>query len=189
MRLFVAVPLDDAAHERLAAAMADARRTADSHAWRFVRSEGVHLTLKFLGEVDESAVTELRTALGRAVAGAGAFDMEMHGIGAFPTPSHPRVLWAGVREGASRLAELASSVDRELTPLGFQPETRAFAAHLTLARSRDPRQARSLAGWIAAHADEPFGRLPVRAVVLFQSLLSREGSTYLPLATFSLTMQ
>ncbi len=104
----------------------------------------------------------------------------MRGLGAFPTPTRPRVIWAGVDEGAAQAATLARRVDEALVALGFAPEPRAFAAHVTLGRVRAPRANPRLAEALAASGT--FGRQRVDRLVLMRSQLSPRGARYTELA-------
>lgn len=104
---------------------------------RWTRAEGMHLTLKFLGDTPEAKIAGNVEALREAVAGEGAFDVRLTGIGAFPNPGRARVLWVGTDEGAENLKRLAARVDDAVAAHGFPRESRPFAPHFTLARFRD----------------------------------------------------
>lgn len=119
-----------------------------------------------------------------AAAGHAAFDLEVHGLGAFPSPTRARVLWAGVSAGADETAGVAARVEEALAPLGIPPETRPFAAHVTLGRVREPRAQPRLAA--ALDAAEPFGRQRVTRVSLMRSELSPRGARYTELAPLPL---
>jgi 2'-5' RNA ligase len=114
-------------------------------------------------------------------AGSTAFDLVLRGLGAFPSPTRPRVLWAGVDEGRTAAATLACGVDDALAGLGFEREARAFSPHVTLGRVRGPRPAPRLAEALAAGGH--FGRQPVASVALMRSDLSPRGARYSELAT------
>lgn len=153
----------------------------------WVAPENFHLTLKFLGGVDEARVTAVAGALHEAAAPHAAFDIEIVGLGAFPSATRPRVLWAGVRAGHDALAALADAVDGALARLGFPREERAFSPHVTLARVREPRRAPALAGALSAAAAQLFGRVVVREATLMRSQLSPRGARYTPLAAAPLS--
>jgi 2'-5' RNA ligase len=148
-------------------------------AW--VAPDNLHLTLKFLGGVDAERLEAVATALTAAAAGSTVFDLVVRGLGAFPSPTRPRVLWAGVDEGRAAAATLARGVDDALAALGFEREARAFAPHVTLGRVRVPRPAPRLAEALAAGGH--FGRQPVASVALMRSDLSSRGARYSELAT------
>jgi 2'-5' RNA ligase len=147
-------------------------------AW--VARDNVHLTLKFLGAVELERVDAIAGALAGAAAGCHGFDLTVRGLGAFPTPRRPRVLWAGVDQGAAQVAALARRVDEALVALGFAPEPRAFTAHATLGRLRVPQAEARLIEALARGGT--FGRQRVDRLVLMRSRLSPHGARYTELA-------
>lgn len=147
-------------------------------AW--VARDNVHLTLKFLGNIEAARRDAVAGALSDAAAGCPGFELSVRGLGAFPTPARPRVLWAGVDAGAAQAATLARRVDETLAALGFAPEPRAFAAHVTLGRVRAPRANPRLAEALAA--SRTFGRQRVDRLVLMRSQLSPRGARHTELA-------
>ena len=140
--------------------------------------DNYHLTLKFLGEVEDQRTAEMSAALAAATRGFQAFDIALAGLGAFPTPTRPRVLWAGVTGGGPRLTELAGAVDDALAAIGFPPEPRAFSAHITLARVREPRRDAGLADALARAASLELGSSRVDRIVLMRSQPSPAGARY-----------
>ncbi len=151
-------------------------------AW--VAPDNVHLTLKFLGGVEAARLDAVAGALAGAVAGCRPFDLTVRGLGAFPTPARPRVLWAGADEGAALAATLARRVDDALVALGFPAESRAFSAHVTLGRVRAPRSNPRLVEALAGGA--AFGRQRVDRLALMRSELSPRGARYTELAAVPL---
>ena len=161
------------------------RPLAPDVAW--VGRDDVHLTLKFLGGVEAGRLDAVTGALAGAVAGRPAFDLAVSGLGAFPSPARPRVLWAGVGEGAGAAGALAGLIDEALAPLGFPRETRPFSAHVTLGRVRTPRTDRRLAEALAAGG--PVGRQRLGHVSLMRSELSPRGARYTELAALPLALE
>ena len=153
-------------------------------AW--VAPQNFHITVKFLGGIDEERVPTIVEAVRAATAGHRAFTLEIRGLGAFPAPTRPRVLWAGVTEGAAALIALAGAVDAALAALGFEREARAFTAHVTLARVREPRRVPPLADAIDRAGAQRFGGPLIDHVALVRSDLSPRGARYTPLATIPL---
>jgi 2'-5' RNA ligase len=182
VRSFVAVLLPDELRSRLGLEIDALRRHATGVAW--VAVENLHVTLKFLGGVDEARLAEVEAALARAAA-VPAFDVALRGLGAFPTPMRPRVIWAGAAPSPA-FAALAAAVDGALGALGFPPEGRDFAPHVTLGRAREPRRAPALTAALEAAATRPFGTLAVARVSLMRSDLSPRGSRYTELAGVAL---
>ncbi|MGH7539181.1 MAG: RNA 2',3'-cyclic phosphodiesterase [Gemmatimonadales bacterium] len=143
MRLFVALTPPPDVQRAVWDAFASVR--ARELPVRWVQPEGVHLTLKFLGDVADERSVELQGALGEAVTGARALTLVVRGAGAFPDPARPRVFWAGV-EPDPVLELLQDRVERVFAPLGFPTEARPFRPHLTLGRAGRDTRARDFAG-------------------------------------------
>jgi len=175
VRSFLAVLLPEALRGRLDAAAADLRRRAPRVAW--VRTENLHLTLRFLGSLDEATLGRVREALAVATATAAPFTATLGGLGGFPPARAPRVIWAGVVTGADALAELHARLEEALAVQGIPGEGRPFHAHVTLGRARDPRGAPEVAA-VVASLTEPFGEVVVDAVHLMRSDLDPRGARY-----------
>ena len=154
------------------------------HDVAWVGRDNFHLTLKFLGDVDPGRLQAIVAALGGAVAGCPPFDLGVGGLGAFPSPTRPRVLWVGLEEGATEAARLAGRVDDALAGVGFERETRAFSPHVTLGRVREPRRQPGLAEVLRGGG---FGRQRVDRLRLMQSTLSPHGARYTELAAVPLS--
>jgi 2'-5' RNA ligase len=152
----------------------------------WVAPENLHVTLKFLGNVDPTRLDAVRSALAAAAPAREAFDLAVQGLGAFPSPTRPRVIWAGVGAGEAPAAALAGRVEELLVPLGFAREARPFAAHVTLGRVREPRPDAALAEALAAGAARPFGLVRVARLSLMRSELSPRGARYTELAGWPL---
>lgn len=133
MRLFIAINLPDAEKPRLTHAL-QAVAALDLPA-RWVESDSLHITLKFLGEVPQARLPAVASALAGAAADAAAFDVALSGFGAFPSLSRPSILWVGVQAGPA-MAELHRHIEGAYAPLGFPPDERAFRPHITVARVR-----------------------------------------------------
>jgi 2'-5' RNA ligase len=149
----------------------------------WVAPENFHVTLKFLGSVDDGRVQGVIDALHTAVQGHAPFDLEVSGLGAFPSATRPRVLWAGLAGDIAPLAALAASVEDALDGLGFPREGRAFAPHITLGRVREPGRAPALAEALGAASDRRFGRVAIAETALMRSDLSPRGARYTVLAS------
>ena len=147
---------------------------------KWVRPEGVHLTLKFLGDVDDAREPELRAALTEA-AGRGeprGVTIQIEGFGVFPDFRRPRVVWAGVTPDPA-LELLQHGTEREFGPLGFPPEGRAFRPHLTLGRAGRDARARDFEGFEGALAAMRFEEtVVVETLDLMRSTLERGGAVY-----------
>jgi 2'-5' RNA ligase len=186
MRLFLAVDLDEptraiaAGAARTLAAHLDRARTNADLSW--AAPEKLHLTLRFLGEVDDGQVDDLRVALAPALL-TGGFVAGLAGAGAFPASGPPRVIWLGVKLGVTELAAVHREIEQRLVSVGFPAEGRPFTPHLTLARLRRPcsRSSGDAIRRLLQEADLD-ARWHVDRVTLYESQLSPRGATYVPLA-------
>jgi 2'-5' RNA ligase len=171
MRAFIAIELED--HVRAALARVQDEAPVSGRGVRWVKPESLHLTLKFLGAVEDARVERVTGAMRAAVASAAAFELTARGVGCFPNARSPRVLWAGLADQPALLA-LAERIERECRALGFPAEDRPFRSHITLARidGRVSLDRTQLA------PDRPFGSWRVLRVVLMESQLSPGGSRY-----------
>ena len=184
MRLFVALLLDTSLQEIVAETIRTLRRLDPSSQVRWVDPGGVHLTLKFLGEVPETRVPALEGGLDGAVRGRPVPLVALTGLGAFPNARRPRVLWMGLEETGSALAELQVAIEAAAESLGWEREKRAFQPHLTLGRVREDRGGASralppaLLQAIAPAASEARTPRPQARVALMRSHLSPRGAHY-----------
>ena len=149
---------------------------------RWTRPEGIHLTLKFLGEISSRQEIQVKDALSR-MERFEKFPVRAQGFGFFPGAKRPRVFWAGL-EAPSALARLAAQVENTLAPLGFPPENRAFKPHLTLARFKFPRPVPKLEAFLAGRDDAPLGTFEVSEFFLWESRLLPGGAEYHKVARF-----
>jgi 2'-5' RNA ligase len=187
-RLFVAVPLDAAALRAVAslvaelrafeAAMSVGRGAAGRPGLRWVRPEGVHVTLRFLGATPHPRTAAAVAALEDSVVGVEPFTIRIAGAGAYPRLVAPRVLWLGIAAGADLLADVAARLDRRLARAGWSPEERAFDAHLTLARANDAEGARQVAAELVRRAAALHVEWTADRAVLFESHPGPGGSRY-----------
>jgi len=184
MRAFVAVDLPEGLRREAAALQARFRSAGADVKW--VEPENLHLTLKFLGSIEETQVSPLTERLKAAAGSLSSFTLRLEGIGAFPRTTDPRVIWVGVSEGKEKLAELASAVEQTCAELGFPKEERPFSPHLTIGRirSRDHPAGLIKKLQVAEFCGET--PAPVNQVILYQSTLSPQGPLYTPLAQIPL---
>jgi len=178
-RSFIAIDLSDQARRRIDTLVQELRKSDAQVGW--VRTEGIHLTLKFLGNVAPESIEGIKSALARTSSHTAPIRIEPAGCGAFPTIKSPRVIWVGLRGQIGPLAELVRRVETALAPLGFEPEGRPFKPHLTLGRVKGRRGLQALKDILLAHLDftaEPFD---AAEVVLYKSELRPDGARYTPL--------
>lgn len=172
-RAFVAVPVP--ALPELAA-LADELKDVPADLG-VTRPDKHHLTLSFLGDVPDDATPALASALDGAVAGEAAFTLHLHGVGAFPNPERPRVIWAGARPEPA-ITRLAERVRAGLAAAGHPGDDKPFRVHLTLARARTPSGAPAAAAFVRRNAERALPDLPVRDVRLYRSTLKPTGAEY-----------
>lgn len=190
MRCFVAVELDPALREAIATRLV--ARLSRHPGVRWCTQPQLHVTLKFLGETPEQLLPPLCRIIADAAATIEPFQLVVRGLGAFPSPRSPRVLWIAVDDPSAGCARWLAAADPLLAALGFQPETRPFHPHVTLGRSRSPAAARILRDILrdpaaaVGGAELPAGRVRVEQVVLFESRLERGGAQYRPLYSAAL---
>jgi 2'-5' RNA ligase len=178
MRIFIALDIPGEIRSALSAYMERARNLVPEARW--ARVEGLHVTLKFVGEVSDARLPEIKTAL--ASVKTAPFDVRFAGAGFFPNAKAARVFWAGV-EGGDALPRLASAVDAALAKLGFAKEDKLYHPHLTLARA-STHPLRELQALITEQPPQ-FGTMTAREFFLYQSKPQKGGSKYTKLERFS----
>ena len=178
VRSFVAVLLPDRMRAGLARVSAELRGQTRGLAW--VRADNLHLTLRFLGEIEPMRLERVREAVAAAAAAVARFTVSLGGLGGFPSGRAPRVLWASVAAGGKELETLYAALEAELVARGVPGESRPFHPHVTLARARDPRGAGDL--WSVLGVGPAFGEVRVGALHLMRSDLGPRGSRYSVLA-------
>ena len=185
MRIFIALDIPAEIRARITEYMDRARGYALEARW--ARPEGLHVTLKFVGEVNDAKVQEIRSAL--AGVRAQPFEVKFSGAGFFPTPKSPRVFWIGV-EGGEVLIQLARALDNVTHRLGIAKEERAFSPHLTLARagtgSGSAHQLRPLQYLLEKEEMPQFGTMTAQEFWLYRSELARGGSKYTKLEKYEM---
>jgi len=184
IRAFVAANLDPGLKAALAQVQDRLKATRADVGW--VRPENLHLTLKFLGQVEESRISAIGEAVADAATGCGPVHLVFQGLGAFPSPRAARVVWIGVSHGAEALAELQARIEAGLEKLGFAREARPFSAHLTLGRVRGPAHREQLARALTGATAEPLGEMVLDRIELMRSNLNAGGARYTILHSFPL---
>jgi 2'-5' RNA ligase len=182
-RLFVAIPIPSATREAITAVVESVRAAGNPalRDVRWVRLDGLHLTLRFLGPTDEERVAGVVSAVETTARGIEPFDVVIAGGGAFPSVARPRALWLGVTDGAAELGAAAAKLDDALEGVGWPRDDRPYRAHLTLARSDGVRAGPAVARRLidaAAAVNEPFR---AESLVLFESISGGGPARYVPL--------
>lgn len=187
MRAFLGIELAPQVRTTLNACTAAIR--AESRAWRdekWVSAENLHVTLKFLGTVEDDDLSQIIEACTRGCASFSEYSVTLGEIKALPRMRTASMLWSTLSDGESQTAALADAAERELTAAGIEKTPRAFSAHITIARARKPKQitfeALDAGNRVLYAADEREKKMSVRGITLFSSTLTPRGPLYQELA-------
>ena len=189
IRAFIAVPLPHPLLDRLSALQRQLESQVPSRSVRWVRVEGIHLTLKFLGDTPTEKLPDIKRALAAVARHVPACTFTVGELGCFPNPRRPRVVWVGMQEPAGRLAALQDAIEEVMAPLGYPPEGRGFTPHLTLGRVRPGarRDEVSRVGEVVTgKTGEPLAEVSADHLALIRSVLKPTGAEYTTLEEFPL---
>lgn len=183
IRVFLAVELPSDLREKLFSLQQQLKKTLPSINW--VRPESIHLTLKFLGYVEPSLVSQLLSVLEPIGKKQTTFSINVQGLGVFPQIKHPRIFWIGLTGDTEALHDLVLEIEAALEPLGFPPEEKPYHPHLTLARIKreNAKFGAALIQTRALESDQHLGTVLVDRFTLFQSDLDSSGARYTSLWT------
>ncbi len=183
IRVFIAIELAHDILSKIGRLQTRMKQDIPKGLVRWVRPEGIHLTLKFLGDAPASRVADIAGAMRSACVSVPAFGVEIGGLGCFPNTGRPRVIWVGVDEPRAILTRLHERIDRHMAGLGFPPEKRPFNPHLTLGRvkGRNREQAQALGEYVA-RGKARVGHIEIASVGLIRSELLPGGAVYTRLA-------
>lgn len=187
-RLFAALELPTEVLNRLAEAVRSLRVSLPPHSVRWVRPEGIHLTVRFYGETKPEQVKALQDSLAKAALGVSPLELKLSGLGIFPNAVAPRVIWAGVVGDVDVIQKLQTTLEMDARALGFRSETRPFTPHLTLGRvnqlsATDKQTLSQLLQRTPLNAPDPF---KLDRMSLIKSELRPTGAVYTPLLAISL---
>ena len=181
VRTFMALPLSEAVKARLVAAQEDLAAASEARI-RWVARENLHLTVKFLGDVEDRTLNDVCAVAAEAAGQVEPFSLAVTGLRAVPPAGRMRMVWAGVDEPTRRLAKLHALLEESCASLGFKEENRAFRPHLTLGRVKGGRDVAALRAAAAGFADTDFGACPVDELIVLSSDLGPKGPTYTALS-------
>ena len=187
VRTFIAIELPADVRAYLSDCQARLKRAGGDVKW--VRSDLIHLTLVFLGDVPAEALPDVEKAVREAVAGRAPIMLRTGGAGRFPTRGMPRVVWIGIEDESGELGALQKAIADATAAFAERSEDRAFAAHLTLGRVRGPKGSCDLEGILTSMAGQTGPTLDACEITLFRSDLSPQGPTYTPLARVAMAKQ
>lgn len=149
---------------------------------KLVEPKNIHMTLRFLGNITPSTVEKIFEEMKKVQ--FTPFDIRLHGVGAFPNPRYPRVVWAGITQGADQLRSIFEQLEPKLLGLGFAPDPKGFSPHLTIARVRSGRNRVELAKCLSENENCEFGVIDAKCLKLKRSDLTPRGPIYSTLKEF-----
>ncbi|MFZ1038738.1 MAG: RNA 2',3'-cyclic phosphodiesterase [Candidatus Bathyarchaeia archaeon] len=149
---------------------------------KLVEPKNIHMTLRFLGNITPSTVEKIFEEMKKVQ--FTPFDVRLHGVGAFPNPRYPRVVWAGITQGADQLRSIFEQLEPKLLGLGFAPDSKGFSPHLTIARVRSGRNRVELAKCLSENENCEFGVIDAKCLKLKRSDLTPRGPIYSTLKEF-----
>jgi len=176
IRSFIAINIPQEIKTKIAEIQRKLKETRADVKW--VNPEGIHLTLKFLADIEKSQVKEILSAIKTASEGVKSFSLEIASVGAFPKVEYPRVLWIGINDETNTLKPLWQRTEENLSKLGFDKEERDFNPHLTLGRVKSLKGKEKLISLMLQSKDLSIGRFDVKRISLMQSVLKPDGAEY-----------
>ena len=184
IRSFIAIEVPELLRVKMEGVQRDLRRTGADVKW--VRPEGIHLTLKFLGSISPEETEKISQAIAPIVAHWAPFFLRIRGLGCFPSARNPRIIWLGIDQGVEAVLALQKAIENGASAEGFAPEDRPFKAHLTLGRVRSPKGRAALNECLDPHKDVEIGVFRADQVYLFKSELRPSGAVYTKLCTLAM---
>ncbi len=185
IRTFIAVPLSDAIRAEAVSMQDELARAGTEVKW--TEETNLHVTLIFLGEVQAEEVPAVCRIATEAAQGVGPFRMSIEGVGCFPNPRRPRIIWIGVGEGTQEVVLIHDALEPPLMDLGYRREDRKYTPHITLGRVKSDRPTDRLATEIAKHAGWKGGETVVQEIHVMGSELTRDGPVYTVLGRVGLS--
>ncbi len=184
MRLFIACPVPEEIKKKIANLEGGFRGSNADVKW--VRPESIHLTLKFLGEVNEDKIPEINNRISKAIEGFSVFHAVVEKIGVFPDWRRIRVVWVGIEDGQKELKELSNRIEDKMASIGFKKEKRGFTAHITIGRVRSGKGIDRLTDMVREKSEVSLGIIQINEVLLMKSMLRPEGASYECVERFNL---
>lgn len=185
IRCFVAIEIPEPIQNRLARIQETLRQQIQKASW--VKPGNIHLTLKFLGDVDPDDLDSIEEAIKEATSRHHSFSLRIGGVGAFPNLARPRVIWTGVKVGAEQVSALAQDINLALSHCGFPLEAKKFNPHLTIARLKERVDLRPYTNHYRQYDRIDGTEMTVDTISLVQSQLDPKGAIYSTLQSYLLT--
>ncbi len=187
-RIFTAIDISDEARRKVSGYIENFRGEFPNIRVGWEKPEKIHLTLKFLGDVDEKQLQNLIEAVEKSAREISGFKLQIAETGVFPSPKNARILWLGIKDKGENLPKLNEISESECEKIGFPKEKRNFKAHLTIARLREPQKSRELAGTHLQNGFEPI-EFEVSQITIYESELQPTGSIYKTVKNVELKIQ
>jgi len=185
MRTFIAIDLPQEIKTSLAKLQDQLKQSYADVKW--VKPDNIHLTLKFLGEVDETKLESVIQETEAVAKNNPGFKIQIESLGSFPKIDFPRVVWVGVKQGSAETKKIAKELESSLEKIGFAKEDRPFSSHITIGRTRSSKNQRTLSDELKKLEDKfTAGEFMAEKITLYKSTLSPQGPTYEALREISL---
>lgn len=182
LRTFIAIPLAAEVQERILALQNEVKKEI-SQGVKWVEKQSLHVTLKFLGDVEESAVSAISSCLAKMTEKLAPFSFRVQGVGVFPNKEKPHILWTGIEGAREILPSLARNLDTEMKRFGIASEEKEFSPHITIGRvKRFAEIPLASIHTFLQHKDLGLGEVQVKSILLFKSELFPEGPIYTSLS-------
>jgi len=188
LRLFVAISIPEPVRDEIIHGQRELQPLAPRGAVRWTRPDQFHLTLRFLGDVPADGVEDLKKSVGAVCRNAWPLSLRAEGVGFFPNPRSPRVIWVGINDREGRLVDLQKQIEAAVGPFSPEPGEKNFTGHATLGRLKNPKPSdiRDLAARAQSLAKRLFGEWTAHEIEIIRSELSPAGARYTSLAAFRL---
>ena len=184
IRCFVAIELPKAIQDQLSQIQNTLRKQIQRASW--VKPGNIHLTLKFLGDVNPNDIKSVGQAIAQVASYHSPFSLQFGDVGAFPNPARPRVIWVGVKVGGEKVSAFAQDINGVLSPCGFPPDNKKFNSHLTIARLKEQVNLRPFASLHCQYDEIDSAAMTVHEVSLIRSQLHPKGAIYTTLQSCEL---
>jgi 2'-5' RNA ligase len=176
MRTFIAVELPDEVKKNIIELVNELKEVGSAVKW--VDEKNLHITLKFLGWVEDRKVDNVVELATKVAGGTGSFKAKFEGMGTFPSGKSPRVVWVGIGEGGEKLKKLANSLEETLASAGYRSEEREFSSHVTIGRIKESKGVDKLKEKMESIKDPKFGEALVDHIDIMKSTLTPKGPVY-----------
>jgi len=176
IRAFIAIPLNPKIQHSIGHMQDHLKKNNNDVKW--VKLENIHITLKFLGNVDMEQINSVKQVLAILTQNTRPFKVELSQLGAFPNINHPRTLWVGLKDSKQQLSRIAAALDKALGKIGFQDDQKPFSPHVTIGRIRSSKNINLLSRSMSNYQISQDQTQTVSKIILFKSTLSSQGPIY-----------